>query len=164
VEDFSSQKRRNVATLAVAVSACVILGTFTILKATRKRYILSLFYALEVHLARFEGLVFNSIAIVGRKELLDTLLVYLIGYFERMEMHLINIQKVFLFEESEEFSNSMHEIGESVRAFKDDGFVLTETTDMILGDIEVEKRLLKVLRSLEYLQEIVRRYTRQLER
>lgn len=161
---FSSQRRQELVVLTSALTSMLILGTSTVLRSTKNKYILRQLYALEVHLVRFEGILFNSYSVSANKQLLDTFLIYLAGYFARVELLLAQIARVYEFPEREDIQNAMFEATDSIRNITNRGFVTTdELFDAWIGDVLGDQALLDLLKNLELMQEVVRRHIRVLE-
>jgi hypothetical protein len=164
-KEFSAERRDNMLILACASVSAVILGSSAVLASIRKKYLLQKFYALEVHLVRFEGLMFNSLSISANPKLIDTFFEYMLGYYGRIEGLMLDISYVYDFTDEKKISEEMLKFAGDVKKLKMSGFAdKTETTDTVRGEITAESTLLDLLESLEYLQEAVRRHIRGLER
>jgi hypothetical protein len=161
-KDFSAERRQNVLLLACAAISTVILGTTTVLSSVRKRYLLQKFYILEVHLVRFEGLMFNSLAISANHKLIDTFLAYMFGYYSRIEGLLDEISRSYDFTDKQQISLKMEEFSSAVTKLRERGYVDNED----VGDFgdKGDETLFRLLTDLEFMQETVRRHIRGLER
>jgi len=167
-KEFSAERRDNMLILVCASVSAVILGSSTVLASIRKKYLLQKFYALEVHLVRFEGLMFNSLSISANHGIIDTFFEYMLGYSGRIQDLMLDISYLYDFTDQEKISKEMLKFANNVKKLKVNGFVdKTKPTDTVLGEIKAESAestLLDLLESLEYLQEAVRRHIRGLER
>jgi hypothetical protein len=162
---FTSERRRSVLLVAASICSSVIVGTSTILSSVRKDYILRNFYLLEVNLVRFEGLMFGSFSISANKDLIDTFMIYLVGYAARITAITNDIARAYDFSGEDDFTTMVDQFKASVKELQEKGLSVTEQVDdMILGQVTVSKPLYDLLTELESLQEIVRRNIRGLEK
>jgi hypothetical protein len=163
-KDFSAERRDNILMLVCASVSTAILGSSAVLASVRKKYLLQKFYALEVHLVRFEGLMFSSMSINANHELIDTFLQYMLGYFARIQTLMKDISDGYDFTDQEKIFEDMQKFGGAVKKLSVDGFsAKTETSDIMRGETKVDNTLLGLLRILEFLQEAVRQHIRRLE-
>ena len=164
-KDFSAEKRDNTLILVCALASSVILGSSAVLASVRKKYLLQRFYALEVHLVRFEGLMFNSLSVTANRGLIDTFFEYMLGYYGRIQTLMTEISYSYDFTDQDQISEEMLKFERSVQKLKVGGSSdKTETNDTVLGEVKTDSTLLDLLQSLEFLQEAVRRHIRGLER
>ena len=160
-KDFSSERRRNVLLLLAAICSSIIVGCSTVLSSVRKEYLLKNFYMLEVNLVRFEGLMFGSFSISANPKLVDTFMIYLVGYAARIQQIISDISRAYDFNDENKFQTMVSNFSESVKQLKEHGFDVTEqVSDTVYGDVKISKPLYDLLTQLESMQETVRRHIR----
>jgi len=110
-------------------------------------------------------LMFGSFSISANKDLIDTFMIYLVGYAARITAITNDIARAYDFSGEDDFTTMVDQFKASVKELQEKGLSVTEQVDdMILGQVTVSKPLYDLLTELESLQEIVRRNIRGLEK
>jgi len=160
-EEFSSGHRSNLLILACAVFFTTSIGTWTVLSSSRKKFVLRRLFVLEVHLVRFEGLLFNSLSVSDDSDLFSTFLEYLTGYFARISALIEEISNIYDFSNGEKIESYLY----AAEVDLEDVYSLgvTERSHDEGSDYLHPNPLHSMLLNLEYMQEITRTHIRELE-
>lgn len=160
-EVFSSERRSNILVLAGAIFFTTIIGSSTIMLTSRRKFVLQRLFVLEVHLVRFEGLLFNSLSVSDQAGLFETFMEYLAGYYARIEGLIDEISAIYQFSDGYKIDDYLHAASVDLEYLMANG-VLERSDDQNAQYLHPNP-LHSMLLNLEAMQEITRRNIRALE-